>query len=260
MMERNCDHAGRKLLKSQPMSGGSVCGRRARWCVAVCAAVLALTLVIPGAAGAAKTFSAHGSVRQVYVTGLDPGAQMSLVDRAGQTLGTKPANSLGGLLFRDVPPGSGYHVRPAGGGPDSGGLTVLSTRSAPPSTNGYDQTVPSSGYGYLTTRDGTQLSYSVHPPQDVANALPLPGGLHLPEVGDGPYPTLIEYSGYGYADPAGPQSGIAVLANLMGFAVVDVNMRGTGCSGGAFDFFEPLQNLDGYDVIETIARQPWVMH
>ena len=45
----------------------------------------------------------------------------------------------------------------------------------------------------------------------------------------------------------------------MGFAVVDVNMRGTGCSGGAFDFFEPLQNLDGYDVIETIAHQPWVL-
>jgi predicted acyl esterase len=71
---------------------------------------------------------------------------------------------------------------------------------------------------------------------------------------------LIEYSGYGYADPAGPQNGIAILANLMGFAVVDVNMRGTGCSGGAFDFFEPLQNLDGYDVIETVARQPWVLH
>ncbi len=70
---------------------------------------------------------------------------------------------------------------------------------------------------------------------------------------------MIEYSGYGYADPAGPQSGIAVLANLMGFTVVDVNMRGTGCSGGAFDFFEPLQNLDGYDVIETIAHQPWVL-
>jgi len=26
-------------------------------------------------------------------------------------------------------------------------------------------------------------------------------------------------------------------------------MRGTGCSGGAFDFFEPLQSLDGYDVV-----------
>ena len=46
----------------------------------------------------------------------------------------------------------------------------------------------------------------------------------------------------------------------MGFAVVDVNMRGTGCSGGAFDYFERLQNLDAYDVIETIAKQPWVLH
>jgi predicted acyl esterase len=36
-------------------------------------------------------------------------------------------------------------------------------------------------------------------------------------------------------------------------------MRGTGCSGGAYDFFEPLQNTDGYDVIETIAHQPWVL-
>jgi hypothetical protein len=86
-------------------------------------------------------------------------------------------------------------------------------------------------------------------------------GVDLPKnpIGDSvPSPTLIEYSGYGYADPAGPQSGIAALANLMGYTVVDVNMRGTGCSGGAFDFFEPLQGLDGYDTIETVARQPWV--
>ena len=37
-------------------------------------------------------------------------------------------------------------------------------------------------------------------------------------------------------------------------------MRGTGCSGGAYDYFEPLQNLDGYDIVETVARQPWVLH
>ena len=37
-------------------------------------------------------------------------------------------------------------------------------------------------------------------------------------------------------------------------------MRGTGCSGGAFDFFEQLQSTDGYDAIETIAAQPWVAH
>jgi hypothetical protein len=137
---------------------------------------------------------------------------------------------------------------------------VLSNQPAPPSTSVYNQSIPSRGYGYLTTRDGTKLSIYVHPPQDVANVAPLPDGLQLPTVGNGPYPTLIEYSGYGYADPAGPQSGIAILANLMGFSVVDVNMRGTGCSGGAFDFFEPLQSLDGYDVIETVARQPWVLN
>ena len=39
-----------------------------------------------------------------------------------------------------------------------------------------------------------------------------------------------------------------------------MNLRGTGCSGGAFDYFEPLQSLDGYDVIETVAAQPWVAH
>jgi uncharacterized protein len=210
-----------------------------------------------GVATAQATFSAHGSVEQVYVTGLAPGAEMSLLDSAGTTIATRQASALGGLLFRDVPPGSGYRVQPAGGGEASGPLTVLSRQSAPPSTAIYDQAIPSSGYGYLTTRDGTKLSFYVHPPQDVTKVLP---GVQLPPIPSGPTPTLIEYSGYGYADPAGPQSGISILANLMGFTVVDVNMRGTGCSGGAFDFFEPLQNLDGYDVVETIARQPWALH
>ena len=145
-------------------------------------------------------------------------------------------------------------------GETSGPLTVLTTQSAPPSTAIYNQTVPSDGYGYLTTRDGIKLAYSVHPPTDVTNAegFDLPDNITSQIVNHTPSPTLIEYSGYGYADPAGPQSGIAALANLMGYTVVDVNMRGTGCSGGAFDFFEPLQGLDGYDTIETVARQPWV--
>ena len=36
-----------------------------------------------------------------------------------------------------------------------------------------------------------------------------------------------------------------------------MNIRGTGCSGGAYNFFENLQALDGYDAIETVAAQPW---
>src|SRR5947209_17079519 len=215
----------------------------------------ALVFAFATGAAQAEAFSAHGSAEQVYVTGLDGGTKMALLDRRGRTVQTGAADTLGGLLFRNVRPGSGYRVRPAGGGAPSTPLTVMSTRPAPPSTSVYAQTIPSSGYGYLTTRDGTKLAIYVHPPQDITSA----GGVSLPKLPDTtPTPTLIEYSGYGYADPSGPQNGIAILANLMGFTVVDVNMRGTGCSGGVFDFFEPLQNLDGYDVIETIARQPWV--
>jgi predicted acyl esterase len=207
------------------------------------------------------TFHAAGSAGQVYVTDVAPSAQMSLLTSAGQTLKTQTADSLGGLLFRDVPPATGYRVRLDSDGLVSGPLTVYSDKTAAPWNPGiYNQSIPSNGYGYLTTRDGTQLAIYVHPPTSPAGEPGLPAGTQLPDGPDylPPYPTLIEYSGYGYANPAGPVSGIAVLANLMGFAVVDVNMRGTGCSGGAFDFFEPLQSLDGYDVVETIAHQPWV--
>jgi predicted acyl esterase len=228
------------------------------WRVRLALGAVALTLAFVPTAGAAKApFSAHGSVEQVYVTGLRPDAKMSLFDRGGRKVSTKEANRLGGLLFRHVEPGRGYRVGAPGGGKKSGPLRVLSTRPRPSSTDIYDQEIPSQGYGYLTTRDGTKLAFYVHPPNDFSSVVP--GSAPTAPSGE-PTPTLIEYSGYGYANPDGPNSGISILANLFGFTVVDVNMRGTGCSGGAFDFFEPLQNLDGYDVIETVARQPWVLH
>ena len=214
------------------------------------------------AQAAAPTFTAVGSVGQVYVTGLPPGAQATLVNPAAKKIATQNANSLGGLLFRNVPPGQGYRVQLAPNGPTSDPLTVHDAAAAPWNPETYNQSIPDNGYTYLTTRDGTKLAITVHPPTSPAGQPGAPSSIHLPTFPANtsyapPYPTLIEYSGYGYADPAGPTSGIAVLANLMGFAVVDVNMRGTGCSGGAFDYFEPLQGLDGYDVIETVARQSW---
>ena len=99
---------------------------------------------------------------------------------------------------------------------------------------------------------------------------------------DGPYPTVVEYSGYDPSNPLAGAGGLlggidptplcgllptlckapaqpaSLLASLMGYAVVGVNVRGTGCSGGAFDYFEKLQVLDGYDAIETVAAQDWV--
>ncbi len=213
-------------------------GASRRLTLAACVALLALAL---GAADAQASLSAHGSAEQAYATGLRANRGVGLLNARGKVVAAKKADSRGGVVFRAVKPGRGYRIRQ--GRARSGKLTVFSDRSAPPSTKLYHQQIPASGYGYLTTRDGTKLAIDVR----------LPGG-------SGPYPTLVEYAGYGYADPAGAQSGISQIANLLGFAVVDVNMRGTGCSGGSFDYFEPLQSLDGYDVIETVAHQPWVLH
>ncbi|HEY6472189.1 MAG TPA: CocE/NonD family hydrolase, partial [Acidimicrobiales bacterium] len=214
--------------------------------VALLVGWLVATTLLPTAVAAASTpgFSAVGSARQVYATGLPAAASASLLGSTGHDLTTLRADALGGVLFRNVPAGGGYRVRLDSNGQESGPLVVHTDAAAPWDPGVYGQSLQQSGYGYLTTRDGTKLAIDVR----------LPLGSHA-----APYPTVIEYSGYGYADPAGPQSGIATLAQLMGFAVVDVNMRGTGCSGGAFDYFEPLQNLDGYDVIETVAHQPWVL-
>jgi uncharacterized protein len=224
--------------------GARVSQRRVLRAVVPALVAFAVCLV---AAATASAFTVHASVEQVDVTGLAPGAQMSLLRSNGETVSTQTADSLGGLLFRKIAPGKHYRVRLTSTSEESGPITVHTQAAKPWDSSIYKQPIPDSGYTYLTTRDGTQLAIDVHLPTS-------PSGTH-----NGKYPTLIEYAGYGYANPAGPESGLAQVANEMGFAVVDVNMRGTGCSGGAFDYFEPLQNLDAYDVIQTIGHQPWVL-
>jgi uncharacterized protein len=66
---------------------------------------------------------------------------------------------------------------------------------------------------------------------------------------------VIEYSGYAPANPASPQPSTLITSN-MGYATVGVNMRGTGCSGGAFQFFEQLQSTDGYESSRRSPRSP----
>lgn len=196
-------------------------------------------LALLPAASASAAVNIQGSVNQVHVTGADPGTKLRLFDRKGKRVSTKPVSELGGVIFRRIDSAKGYRVREADG-TWSRRVAVMNGRNAPPNTEIYNQSVPSSGYTYIETRDGTKLAASIRPP-----------------AGPPPWPTVVEYSGYGYANPAGAESGISPLLNVLGYAVVDVNMRGTGCSGGAFDFFERLQGLDGYDVIETVARQSW---
>ena len=82
--------------------------------------------------------------------------------------------------------------------------------------------------------------------------------VYLPDAtqwGPGPYPTVVDYSGY---EPATTFfDGLLDTFVNQGYAVAGVNIRGTGCSGGQFDYFEPTEWADGKDAIEFLAAQPW---
>jgi len=199
------------------------------------------------------TFEVRGSVKQLFVIGARAKAAVLLRNAQGQILQGGTTDKLGGFVFRNVPPGEGYVAIVGSNAMSiiSEPATVLSEDYVPPQSL-YDQQVlvtgpyGKSGYGYINTRDGTKLSVQVQ----------------LPE-GSGPFPTLIEYSGYGPSDPTaddvarGSIQPFRFIAALLDYAYVGVNIRGTGCSGGAFDYFEKLQSLDGYDIVETVAAQPW---
>ncbi|MFT7625118.1 MAG: hypothetical protein ACI9WU_004309, partial [Myxococcota bacterium] len=209
-------------------------------------------------------FSVRGTIEQIYVWAADPGAAIEVEAPDGEIIAGN-ADDLGSLVMRGIEPGDGYIVRLADE-PDerTEDVSVLSKEGSLPDEAFYSGQDLQPGYGYITMRDGTQLSIFVS----------LPGP---PE--DGPYPTIVNYSGYSPSKPGeslgaevevfcgsfpilcdAPGHPSGLLAGIAGYASVGVNMRGTGCSGGAYDFFEPLQLTDGYDIIEIVARQGWVKH
>jgi predicted acyl esterase len=205
---------------------------------------------------AAPSFDARGGFEQLFVTDADPGSALT-----ASIAGTSEVDDLGSVMFRDLSPG---HYIVATSGTVNWGVEVGSAEGSTPEHSFYDDQEINEGFTYVETRDGTTLSAYV--------VLPGP-------VEDGPYPTVVDYSGYNPSDPfsglgggfdATPLCGSlptlckapaqpgSQLAGLFGYATVGVNVRGTGCSGGAYDFFETMQVLDGFDVIEAVAAQPWV--
>jgi len=200
-----------------------------------------------------------GGVETLTVTGAKSGTLLEVRDSTSKLLVTLVADSLGNAHLAYVPPqpivlrtaeqlaaalSEGEVLAPGAYTVADQAVRVLAVDDLP-DLSLYDQKL-AIGFGYLRVRDGVDLSILVRFPDE---------GLY----GPGPYPTVIEYSGYGPSNPDAPQPG-TLIGNLMGFAVVGVNMRGTGCSGGVFDIFSPAQAADGYDVVETVARQPWVLH
>jgi predicted acyl esterase len=228
------------------------------------AVATALAIIGVGAAPAAA-FTARGSIDEAYVLGAKKGERLTLVDRSGHVVAHARADRFGSRIFEAVKPGGGYVVRRRHG--RSGRFAVLGEHSNPPRSF-FKRTKLKAGLNYVKVRDGIELAMTVR----------LPAGKTL---ADGPFPTLIEYSGYQVAaphdllssivaslsgratkpDPLVPASSTAVgslIAPLLDFAVVSVQMRGSGCSGGAFDLFGLPTTYDGYDAVETVAAQKWV--
>lgn len=223
---------------------------------------------------APAAFDVVGGTEEVTVTGLQTGQRVSLVDAQQRRLMILKADKFGQAHFSYLPfelgelqsgakakipvadgyiviPGAGYTVRLEDTDPVqvTQPFTVLG-RDDHPAPGWYQSQVGKIGpsgsatqwFGYVTMRDGVQLSVTVRLPGPVAK---------------GPYPTVLEYSGYGVSNPDATEPG-SMIAGLLGYATVGINMRGTGCSGGVFDVFNTAQQVDGYDAVEAIARQPWV--
>jgi predicted acyl esterase len=220
-----------------------------------------------GSSTVPATFQVRPGVEQVTVTGAPPRATLIINDGDRDLLGLI-TDDLGQATFAYVPSEFLIFDNSVTGIPISSGstlkagtYTIRNESTAPmeqsepfdvlgrddlPPVSLYESQVVGEGFGYIEVRDGLTLSVNVRFPAEAMWGPP-------------PWPTLIEYSGYGPSNPESEEPGSAITRQL-GFATVGVNMRGTGCSGGVFDVFNPAQQADGYDVVETIARQPWVLH
>ncbi len=227
-------------------------------------ALLAGLPMVASTAAAAVTLTARGSLNQVQVWGADPGATLELTGGALAQPVQGTADDDGAYIFGiapestdDVPAGTGYTVHQGTDVSNAVDVFDLATAQAdPPDQSFYDDQdlhmgngTGVTGFGYIETRDHTTLSANVLPP--------LHTDAFSPGDTDGPWPVVINYSGYTPSKP-GDSDPVTQLFRGAGYAVVGVNLRGTGCSGGAYSYFERLQGFDGYDVVEAIAAQDWV--
>jgi predicted acyl esterase len=100
----------------------------------------------------------------------------------------------------------------------------------------------------ITVRDGVQIGAAIYAP-----------------AGGGKTPALLAASPYRYDNnvlPASPQflwreTGPIDFYVKQGYAYVHMDVRGSGKSGGEFEFLGRNEQNDLYDVIEWIAKQPW---
>jgi hypothetical protein len=239
--------------------------------VIVMVTATAVVTSVSGTAGAAvalASFRGHGSIDEAYVVGAHPGTHLTVVNGSGRSVGRGVVDRLGSLIVRNLTPGSGFRFEEGKGTTmkSTPTFSVLSTTDSTPPPSFYSSQHLHAGLNYVKMRDGILIAATVR----------LPPGKTL---ADGPFPTVIEYSGYQTAaphslinaelgqapsdDPLLPDTSTIVgslMAPLLGFVAVSVQMRGTGCSGGAFDLLGYPSDYDGYDIVQAVGAQPWVLH
>ena len=229
-----------------------------------------------GAAPPSTTLNGNGSVDEAWLTGANPGDRITLAqhDAAVPVPGNPgTADALGSLIVRNLRPGHGYSWHDDTTGQRTRPFPVRAPGDDPPANVSlYSGQPMHEGLNYITMRDGIELAATVRYPYGETC------------TGTTPCPTVIEYSGYNVAGPTDPIPTLidgalglpcsncgdphllpdsatdvgAVVARLSGFATVSLQMRGTGCSGGAFDLFGYPSDYDAYDAVEVVAHQSWV--
>lgn len=206
---------------------------------------------------------ARGSIQQIYIENAEPGSTVMLVNPRNLVIRTSRTDSYGSKVFREVRPLPGYRVIQRQGDDVAGTKLIRSLKPGANPPQSYYDKLPTlkQGLNYVRMRDGVTLAMTVR----------LPIGK---TINDGPFPTIIEHTGYAGAapgnllasllgggnDPLAPATSTVIggaLAPLLGYASVSMQMRGSGCSGGAFDMFALPTTYDGYDAIETVAAQSW---
>ena len=259
-----------------PTEGGSMHqhSRRTsiRWVVAAAIACVGLAPLLvsaaPPAGAVAPALQANGSIDEAWLTGAAPGDSVTLLQNGtpvSMTANPGTADSLGSLILRGLTPGAGYAWDDTTTDTTTPTFAVLAP-DANPATNStlYTGQAMHQGINYITMRDGVQLAATVrYPYNTTCSTVTL-------------CPTVVEYSGYGTAGPSDPLASLlgqtvdthllpdgstqigSLVARVAGFATVSLQMRGSGCSGGAYDLFGYPSDFDAYDAIEIVAHQNWV--
>lgn len=109
-----------------------------------------------------------------------------------------------------------------------GSVVAVGTVSANPEP-------PVHEWGSIVLSDGVELRYTVDRP-----------------ASRGPFPVALYVSPYSPRTATGPLRDAFLEA---GYAVVFVGLRGTGCSGGQWDVFQPAS--DTFEIVEWAAAQEW---